>query len=139
MAANTINYNQDKKEHELVRERLIHVWNNVFDNIEKQQEKQKQLYDQTAKNTMFKVDDLVRVYTLIQRIGKNKKFERNWLGPYKVIKVTPTNLQIKYSEGSTIWVHKNRCKIHIERNSEFTSNNSETNIRKLRTRDIPIR
>ena len=59
------------------------------------QEKQKQAYDRTAKDHHFRVGDRVMIHMPAATSGKSWKLARPYHGPYRVLSVTPTNLEAR--------------------------------------------
>ena len=96
----------------LMKERICKVWKQAGLQLKYQQEQAKDQYDKKAKDHNFKVGDQVMVSTPLTVKGHSAKLHRPFKGPYEVVKVTSTNLQIKKKRGKDpIVVHVNRCKL----------------------------
>ena len=96
----------------LMKERICKVWKQAGLQLKYQQEQAKDQYDKKTKNHNFKVGDQVMVSTPLTVKGHSAKLHRPFKGPFEVVKVTSTNLQIIKKRGKDpIVVHVNRCKL----------------------------
>ena len=96
----------------LMKERLGKVWTQAGLQLKYQQEQAKDVYDRTAKDHIFKVGDKVMVSTPLTTKGHSNKLHRPFKGPFDVVKVTSTNLQIrKKKNADPVIVHVNRCRL----------------------------
>ena len=96
----------------LMKERLGKVWTQAGLQLKYQQEQAKETYDRTAKEHVFKVGDKVMVSSPLTTKGHSNKLHRPFKGPFEVIKVTSTNLQIrKKRNADPIIIHVNRCRL----------------------------
>ena len=88
------------------------------ENIESQQRKSKDRYDQKATNIKFDVGDLVMIKNGVKRAGKAKKLQPKFTGPFKLVeKLSEVTFRVKNrgdKKGTVI--HVNRMKKFFERN-----------------------
>jgi hypothetical protein len=59
------------------------------------QARQKQMYDKDAKDLKFEVGDRVMIFMPASVTGKSWKLARPYHGPFRVLSVTPTNLEAR--------------------------------------------
>ena len=59
------------------------------------QQTQKENHD---KPTQMQVGDRVMVYTPSEKQGKDWKLTRPYYGPYRILSITPTNVEVKLAE-----------------------------------------
>ncbi len=98
------------------------------------QNRQKQYYDQTAKNYEFAVGDRVWLYTPAVKKGKTQKLSRLWKGPFRIVEVFSPNVRIipvdAPRQQSTV-VHINRIKpcydSHVPNPTNVPTIETETN------------
>ena len=74
---------------------LAQAWEIAAKNMEKAQERQKYYYDQKARESTIKENDLVMLYTPEVRPHHSKKLSTTFRGPFRVYKVTSTNAHIR--------------------------------------------
>jgi hypothetical protein len=74
---------------------LSDAWALAHKNIDAAQVKQKKQYDKKSKDMHIVVGDRVMVYMPGTVKGKAWKFARPYHGPYRVLAVTPTNVEVK--------------------------------------------
>ena len=74
---------------------LSDAWALARKNIEDAQAKQKKQYDRKSKDSGLVIGDRVMVYMPGAVKGKAWKFARPYHGPYRVLAVTPTNVEVK--------------------------------------------
>lgn len=77
------------------------------ENLLKSKHKRKNVYDKNLNSKSYKKDDLILVKNEI-----GNKLDPVYLGPYKVIKDTPPNVEI-IKNGKLECVHKNRTKLYF--------------------------
>lgn len=103
---------------------LSSAWQLAQENIKKGQFKQKKFYDQASKVVDIRPGDRVMVYMPSEKQGKDWKLSRPFHGPYRVLKVTPTNVEVRLVNRETdesIFV--NRDRVHLcypELNNDIT-------------------
>jgi hypothetical protein len=58
---------------------------NALENLKKRQQYVQRYFDKKAKSTSFKVDENVLLWNFghVDK-GKHSKFQKNWIGPYKI-------------------------------------------------------
>lgn len=89
------------------------AWSFARDNIQKAQRKQKQQYDRKSKLLDLKVGDRVMVYFPNVVRGKAWKFARPFYGPYVMVSLTPTNVEVRLVDrpsDNTIFVALDRVR-----------------------------
>ncbi|UYV77573.1 hypothetical protein LAZ67_15001599, partial [Cordylochernes scorpioides] len=58
------------------------------------QDKSKQVYDKHRREVNFSPDDLVLIWTPIRKVGRADKLQKNYIGPFKIIrKTSPVNYE----------------------------------------------
>ncbi|UYV74125.1 K02A2.6-like [Cordylochernes scorpioides] len=78
------------------------------------QDKSKQVYDKHRREVNFSPDDLVLIWTPIRKVGRADKLQKNYIGPFKIIrKTSPVNYEVKEvtGRGKKI-VHVSRMKLY---------------------------
>ena len=73
---------------------LSHAWSLAKQRIEKSQDAQKVQYDKHARKAEVRIGDRVMVYMPSTVQGKDRKLARPYYGPYRVLKTTPTNVEV---------------------------------------------
>ena len=73
---------------------LSDAWALAQDQIKLAQQRQKHHYDKRSKEQHYKVGDRVMVYMPNAKKGKAWKLARPFYGPYRVLSVTPTNVEV---------------------------------------------
>jgi hypothetical protein len=64
----------------------------ALENLKKRQQTVKKYFDKKAKSAIFKVDDKVLLWDAAHaEKGKHSKFQKLWLGPYKITSVIGNN------------------------------------------------
>ncbi|UYV84440.1 hypothetical protein LAZ67_X002171, partial [Cordylochernes scorpioides] len=64
------------------------------------QDKSKQVYDKHRREVKFSPDDLVLIWTPIRKVGRADKLQKNYIGPFKIIrKTSPVNYEVKEVTG----------------------------------------
>lgn len=92
---------------------LSSAWSLARENLEKAQVAQKKYYDQSAMPTNVKPGDRVMVYMPGERRGKTWKLARPFHGPYRVVAVTDTNVEVRLVNrplDQPIFVHLDRVR-----------------------------
>ena len=74
--------------------KLSNAWSVAKEKIERAQDTQKSQYDKHTRRTEVQVGDRVMVFMPSKVQGKNRKLARPYHGPYRVLKVTPTNAEV---------------------------------------------
>ena len=93
--------------------RMAECWKLARDNITKAQATQKKKYDSKRSVVDLKVGERVMVYMPSEVQGRNRKLARPFHGPYRVLSVTPTNVEVQLVEdpkGGTIFVSLDRVR-----------------------------
>ena len=89
------------------------AWKLASENIKKAQTTQKKMYDRKAKESDLRVGERVMVLMPSETQGKDWKLARPFYGPYRVLKVTPTNVEVclvDQSKGDSIFVALDRVR-----------------------------
>jgi hypothetical protein len=97
--------------------------NNIFQRIEKEQQKQKQAYDQQGISSKLKIGDQVLVERTWLKNNFSAKLENKWIGPYFIHDVLKDNVyKLRTLDGKLVKhvVHGNRLKIYYEKRLEPT-------------------
>ena len=74
---------------------LSTAWKLAGDNIKQSQVTQKRQYDRLSKKVSVRPGDRVMVHMPAEAQGKNLKLSRPFHGPYRVLKVTPSNAEVR--------------------------------------------
>ena len=74
---------------------LTTAWALAKEYIKGAQEQQKKMYDRGTKDHRFKVGDRVMIYMPIAVTGKSWKLARPYHGPYRILGVTPNNIEAR--------------------------------------------
>ena len=101
----------------VLKERMLEAWPKANLTIKYRQEQMKEAYDKNTKEHNFKMGDKIMLENKACLKEKSPKLTRTFKGPYRVEKVTDTNLVIKLittKKAEPIWVHANRCKAFEE-------------------------
>ena len=77
------------------------AWKLASDNISKAQCAQKRAYDKKSKEVDLRVGDRVMVLMPAEKQGKNWKLSRPFLGPYRVLQITLTNVEVRMVDRPT--------------------------------------
>ena len=95
---------------ESLRTKLREVHAKAQQNFEGQISRMKRNYDQRAIRTQFNEGDFVSLYSPTRKKGRCPKLQRNWVGPYKVMRrITDLVYQIKkHPRGKTVVVNIER-------------------------------
>ena len=99
-------------QHELT-DCLTTAWGLAKQYIKGAQDRQKQEYDKRAKDHQFKAGDRVMVHMPAAVTGKAWKLARPYHGPYRVLSVTPTNVEARLVDevdAESIFVAVNRVR-----------------------------
>ena len=80
---------------------LADAWKLASEHIKEAQEKQKCQYDKRSKEVDLKVGDRVMVYMPQERKRKSRKVARPYFGPYRVLCVTPSNVEVRLVDKPT--------------------------------------
>ena len=67
----------------------------VTECIKSAQKHQKSMYDRSAKTMDYRVGDRVIVHMPHEATGKTAKLARPYFGPYRVLNLTPTNVEVR--------------------------------------------
>ena len=70
------------------------VWKIVKEHIQSSQKHQKATYDCQAKTPAYIVGDHVMVHMPYEATGKSAKLARPYFGPYRIISLTPSNVEV---------------------------------------------
>ena len=92
---------------------LSTAWKLAKENIEKAQKSQNGQYDRSTRRDSVKVGDRVMVLMPSEIQGKDWKLTRPFHGPYRVLTVTPTNVEVRLVDNPSdkpIFVNLNRVK-----------------------------
>ena len=92
---------------------LSTAWKLAKTNIEKAQVAQKSYYDKFSKTVDVKPGDRVMVFMPAERQGKAWKLSRPFHGPYRVLNVTNTNVEVRLVDSpqdESMFVHLNRVR-----------------------------
>ena len=106
--------------HQLIIE-LEEERNTVHQRIEKEQQKQKQLYDQQGISEKLKIGDQVLVERTWLKTSFSAKLENKWIGPYYIHDVLKDNVyKLRNLDGKLVrnLVHGNRLKKYFEKQVE---------------------
>ena len=87
----------DDYKEELVRS-LSDAWSSARENISEAQTRQKKFHDRKSSAPKIVVGDRVMVYMPKDSQGKNRKLARPYHGPYRVLSVTPTNVEVRLAD-----------------------------------------
>ena len=74
---------------------LTDAWKLAGKHIKEAQQRQKRQYDKRSKELDLKIGDRVMVYTPQEKKGKSRKVARPYFGPYHVLSVTPSNVEVR--------------------------------------------
>ena len=75
-------------------------------------EKAKYQYDRRSKELDFKIGDRVMVYMPQEKKGKSKKVARPYFGPYRVLNVTPSSVEVCLVVIINQWNHLSLDMVH---------------------------
>ena len=75
--------------------RLSDAWKAAAQCVTTAQAKQKRVYDRGAKHVDYRVEDRVLVHMPHEATGKAVKLARPFFGTYRVLRVTPTNAEVR--------------------------------------------
>ena len=74
---------------------LSDAWKAAAQCIKVAQGHQKAVYDRSAKRLNYRIGDRVMVHMPHESTGKAAKLARPFFGPYLVLAVTPTNVEVR--------------------------------------------
>ena len=74
---------------------LTSAWETAAECIKSAQKHQKSVYDRSAKTMDYRVGDRVMVHMPHEATGKMAKLARPYFGPYRVLNLTPTNVEVR--------------------------------------------
>ena len=77
---------------------LSDAWSSARENISEAQTRQKKFHDRKSTAPKIVVGDRVMVYMPKDSQGKNRKLARPYHGPYRVLSVTPTNVEVRLAD-----------------------------------------
>ena len=80
---------------------LSDVWELAGEKIKVAQQRQKSQYDHKSQELNLKPGDRVMVYMPLEKQGKARKVARPYYGPYRVLQVTPSNVQVRLVDKPT--------------------------------------
>ena len=89
------------------------AWKLASENIKKAQTTQKKMYDRKAKESDLRVGERVTVLMPSETQGKDWKLVRPFYGPCRILKVTPTNVEVRLVDqpkGDSIFVALDRVR-----------------------------
>ncbi|UYV77053.1 K02A2.6-like [Cordylochernes scorpioides] len=69
------------------------------------QDKSKQVYDKHRREVNFSPDDLVLIWTPIRKVGRADKLQKNYIGPFKIIRKTSPAAWIKVETKAILTIH----------------------------------
>ena len=90
------------------------AWKLAAENIQRAQKSQKRYYDRSAKKVELRAGDRVMVYIPSEVRGEEHKLKRPFHGPYRVLSVTDTNVEVRLIDLPTddpIFVNMNRIRL----------------------------
>ena len=102
---------------------LSTAWKLAKENLQKSQWSQKKQYDRTAKKASVRIGDRVMVHMPAESQGKDWKLCRPFHGPYRVLSVTPTNVEVRLVDAPTdepIFVNLNQVHLCYPEQSDKT-------------------
>ena len=74
---------------------LSNAWKVAKEHIQSAQSHQKATYDRHTKPPGYKVGDCVMVHMPHEATGKAAKLARPYFGPYRILSLTPTNVEVR--------------------------------------------
>ena len=80
---------------------LSQAWKLAHNNIQRAQGQQKKQYDRKSRPANLGVGERVMVYMPAEAQGKNWKLARPFHGPYRIISMTPSNVEVRLIDEST--------------------------------------
>ena len=80
---------------------LTDAWKLAGEHVKEAEKRQKRQYDKRSKEFDLKVGDWVMVYMPQEKKGKSRKVVRPYFGPYRVLRVTPSNVKVQLIDKST--------------------------------------
>lgn len=116
----------DYKEEAKVR--LQEAYTLVNENLQKNQQKQKEHYDDASKETHYTEGDKIWLYTPVTKPGLSAKLTHHWHGPYKVLtKLSDVTykLQDPDNKSKTLTSHVNRMKSYVNPNDRPDDHNDD--------------
>ena len=117
------------------------AWKLASDHIKQAQVVQKTYYDRSAKEVNLKVGDRVMVFMPAEAQGKAWKLSRPFHGPYRVLKTTPTNAEVRLvdrPEDDSIFVALNRVRLcYPEQGSNTWTGHKKRRKRKKPSKESP--
>ena len=117
--------------------KLSHAWCLAKNKIEKAQDAQKIQYDKRARVTEIQVGDRVMVYMPSSVKGKDRKLARPYHGPYRVLKVTPSNVEVTLvdkPQDPSIFISLNRVRRCYDEMEDHSWTGSKRKSRKRNVR-----
>ena len=80
---------------------LSDAWKLAGEQVKLAQQRQKSQYDRKSQELNLQPGDRVMVYMPSEKQGKARKVARPYYGPYRVISVTPTNVEVRLVDKPT--------------------------------------
>lgn len=99
------------------------AWKLASDNIEKAQTTKKKAYNRKMKEVDLHDGERVMVLMLSESQGKEWKLARPFQGPYRVLKVTPNNVEVRLVDqlnGDSIFVALERVRKYYPEQGDMT-------------------
>ena len=93
---------------------LSTAWQLARDSLKLSQTAQKRQYDRSSRKVSIRPGDRVMVHMPAESQGKNWKLSRPFHGPYRVLKVTPTNVEVRLVDrpgSESIFVNLGRVRL----------------------------
>ena len=103
----------------VLADRFLEARKLAHDNIELAQQRQKEYYDQKARDVSYNVGERVWLYTPNKKKGLSSKLTHNWHGPFRILsKTSPVNYLLDANDERSVTqiVHVNRLKPFISTN-----------------------
>ena len=120
---------------------MAEAWQQARDNIKTAQARQKQQYDRHSREVHLKPGDRVMVHMPSKAQGKKWKVARPFHGPYRVLKVTPTNVEVRLVDKPTaepIFVALNRvCLCYLEQEDTSWTGRHKTRQKAMQSSPSP--
>ena len=73
---------------------LAEAWQSAREHIQKSQRRQKKNYDKHVKARAIRIGDRVMVLMPQEQTGKNRKLQRPYFGPYRVLETHPNGATV---------------------------------------------
>jgi len=111
----------------------------ALENIQKTQSKQKEFYNQVSENPKYRIGDRVMTYMPGDVTGKDWKLARPYHGPYHIISLTPTNVEIPSDPTLFVTISRlRRCCPEIPSDASWTGRHKKAK-RKRRSGQVQER